>query len=112
MSLYSSGGSCADGIIEFDPFYEEGGEQFFTAVFDGADCGGGPEDFDCLRDAFIGPYRSETNPIAVERGACSGSSELGGNHCGALRRKISLDPDESWRGLFMLGEGPRKQGNH
>ena len=108
MSLYSSGSSYEDGIIQFDPFYEEGGEQFFTAVFEGG--GGGPENFDCLRDAFIGPYRSETNPIAVERGACSLSSELGGNHCGALGRKISLEPDESWRGLFMLGEGPREQG--
>ncbi|MDR2797207.1 MAG: N,N'-diacetylchitobiose phosphorylase [Treponema sp.] len=103
MSLYSSGSSYADGIIELDPFYEEGGFQFFTAS-DMADT------YDCLRDRFIGPYRTETNPLAVEQGRCSGSSELGGNHCGALHRRITLEAGETYRLVFMLGEGDRAQG--
>jgi N,N'-diacetylchitobiose phosphorylase len=109
MSLYSAGSSYADGIIEMDPFYEDGGFQFFTAAGEGAGAGGAAA-YDCLRDRFIGPYRSETNPIAVEEGRCSGSSELGGNHCGALRLKISLESGESRRMLFMAGEGNRQAG--
>jgi N,N'-diacetylchitobiose phosphorylase len=108
MSLYAAGASCSEGIIEFDPFYEDGGFQFFTAL-NGADRGT-PEGFDCLRDRFIGPYRSETNPIAVERGGCSGSAELGGNHCGALHLRLSLDAGEERRLFFLLGEGNREQG--
>jgi N,N'-diacetylchitobiose phosphorylase len=104
MSLYSCGSSCEDGIIEFDPFYEEGSEQFFTLAGTAAD------DYDCLRDKFIGPYRSETNPAAVERGYCSRSAELGGNHCGALRKRIVLEDGEDARLVFILGEGDRGAG--
>ncbi|MFP3090127.1 N,N'-diacetylchitobiose phosphorylase [Treponema sp. TIM-1] len=107
MSLYSAGTSYTEGIIEFDPFYEEGGCQFFTAV-NGRDKA--PDGFDCLRDQFIGPYRSETNPLAVEQGRCTGSAELGGNHCGALHLRLSLEAGEERRVLFILGEGNREQG--
>jgi N,N'-diacetylchitobiose phosphorylase len=103
MSLYACGSSYADGIIEMDPFYEEGGFQFFTTS-DRADT------YDCLRDRFIGLYRTETNPLAVAQGHCSGSSELGGNHCGALHRRITLEPGETYGLVFMLGEGDRTQG--
>ncbi|MDR2070851.1 MAG: N,N'-diacetylchitobiose phosphorylase [Treponema sp.] len=103
MSLYSAGSSYADGVIEMDPFYEDGGFHFFTSS-DMADS------WDCLRDRFIGPYRTETNPLAVEQGRCSGSSELGGNHCGGLHRTITLEPGETYRLVFMLGEGDRRQG--
>ncbi|MDR2028097.1 MAG: N,N'-diacetylchitobiose phosphorylase [Treponema sp.] len=113
MSLYSAGSSYGEGVIEMDPFYEDGGFQFFTALDPAGGSRGlgeGPEGYDCLRDRFIGPYRSETNPAAVERGYCSGSGELGGNHCGALRLKISLESGEDRRLLFMVGEGNRKRG--
>jgi N,N'-diacetylchitobiose phosphorylase len=40
-----------------------------------------------MRDSFLGPYRTETNPLAVEQARCN-STELGGNHCGALQKKI------------------------
>jgi N,N'-diacetylchitobiose phosphorylase len=103
MSLYSAGSSYADGVIEVDLFYEDGGFQFFTASET-------PDSYDCLRDMFIGPYRTETNPLAVERGGCSGSSELGGNHCGGLHRKITLEAGETCRMIFMLGEGGRNRG--
>ena len=75
--------SFEDGIIEYDLFYEEFGYQFFTADFE-------PDGYDCLRDSFIGPDRTETNPLGVEKGILSGSSELGGNHCGALHKKLIL----------------------
>lgn len=100
MSLYAAGSSCEDGIIEHDLFYEEFGCQYFTASF-------APDGFDCLRDKFLGNYRTETNPAAVEMGRCSGSYEKGGNHCGALQKRIVLKAGEETRVVFMLGEGRR-----
>ncbi|MDR0412160.1 MAG: N,N'-diacetylchitobiose phosphorylase [Treponema sp.] len=110
MSLYSCGSSYKDGIIEMDPFYEPDGEQFFTYIDQNGIVAGGKEDFDCLRDQFIGGYRTESNPFAVERGFCEGSFEKGGNHCGGLRRKVVLDPGETFRIVFMLGEGGYNEG--
>lgn len=103
MSLYCSGSSYEDGVIECDLFYEEFGAQYFTSNEE-------PDGFDCLRDRFIGAYRSEDNPAAVERGLCGGSYELGGNHCGALQKNICLAPGEEARILFLLGEGGREEG--
>ena len=103
MSLYCSGSSYEDGIIEHDLFYEEFGYQFFTADFD-------PDGFDCLRDAFLGNYHTETDPHAVIRGECGGSFEKGGNHCGSLQKNLILSPGEEKRMIFMLGDGNREQG--
>lgn len=103
MSLYSSGSSYQDGIIEYDLFYEEFGFQYFTSNVT-------PDGFDCLRDKFIGNYRTEDNPVAVVNGKCSGTYELGGNHCGALQKDITLQPGEEIRLVFMLGEGNRETG--
>ncbi len=103
MSLYASGSSYDDGIIEYDFFYEPWTFHYFTASFT-------PDSFDCLRDSFIGAYHTETDPQAVTLGACSGSSELGGNHCGALHKQIKLAPGEETRLIFMLGVGNRGAG--
>ncbi|MEA4869003.1 MAG: N,N'-diacetylchitobiose phosphorylase [Christensenella sp.] len=104
MSLYAAGSRYQNGVIEHDLYYEElDGLQFFTSNFE-------PDGHDCLRDSFIGPYRTERNPIAVERGACSGSAELGGNHCGSLMKQITLAPGESARLIFLLGEGGVESG--
>jgi N,N'-diacetylchitobiose phosphorylase len=103
MSLYASGSSYRDGIIEYDFFYEPWTFHYLAASFQ-------PDSFDCLRDKFLGNYRTETNPIAVERGECSGSFELGGNHCGALHKRLILAPGEESRVTFMLGIGPRATG--
>lgn len=103
MSLYASGSSYADGVIEYDFFYHPDRKHYFTSNVV-------PDSYDCLRDTFLGSYRTETNPIAVERGVCSGSSELGGNHCGSLHKRITLAPGESSRLTFMLGVGKRPAG--
>ncbi|QEY35486.1 N,N'-diacetylchitobiose phosphorylase [Caproiciproducens galactitolivorans] len=101
MSLYASGSSYADGIIEYDLYYEESGYQWFTSSFE-------PDGFDCLRDRFLGAYRDERNPIAVERGECTGSFEKTGNHCAALQKKLVLQPGQDIRIAFLLGEGKRE----
>ena len=51
MSLYAAGSRYEDGVIEHDLYYEEDGYQFFTSDF-------APDGFDCLRDRFLGPYRT------------------------------------------------------
>ena len=103
MSLYASGSNYADGIIEYDFFYEPWTFHYHTANVE-------PDGYDCVRDRFLGSYRTESNPIAVERGQCHGSSELGGNHCGALHKRLILGPGDSSRFAFMLGVGPRATG--
>lgn len=103
MSMYATGSSYEDGIIDYDLFYEEFGFQYFTSNFE-------PDGFECLRDRFIGPYRTEDNPIGVERGQLSGSFEKGNNHCGSLQKKLVLQPGEEVRLVFMLGEGNHEAG--
>ena len=60
MSLYASGSSYADGIIEYDFFYEPWTFHYFTSNV-------AARGFDSVRDRLVGNYRTETNPIAVER---------------------------------------------
>ncbi|MFI3250498.1 MAG: N,N'-diacetylchitobiose phosphorylase [Eubacteriales bacterium] len=98
MSLYAAGSRYQDGVVEHDLYYEEDGYQFFTSSFE-------PDSFDCLRDKFIGPYRSERNPLSVEQGFCNGTFEKGGNHCASLHKKITLEAGEDTRLFCLLGQG-------
>jgi len=100
MSLYSAGSSYEDGIIEEDLFYEPEGYQYFTASFE-------PDGFECMRDQFLGRYNSESNPQAVAAGRLGGGFEKGGNHCGSLQKNVTLQPGETVRLVYMLGEGNR-----
>ncbi len=103
MSMYAAGSNYEDGIIEYDLFYEEFGYQYFTGNFV-------PDGFECLRDTFLGAYRTEDNPQVVEEGQCHGSFEKGNNHCGTLQKNIVLKPGEEIRLVYMLGEGNRDAG--
>jgi N,N'-diacetylchitobiose phosphorylase len=103
MSLYAAGSSYADGIIEYDFFYEPWTFHYMASNFR-------PDSYDCVRDRFLGSYRTETNPIAVERGQCENTSELGGNHCGALHKRLTIASGEETRVVFMLGVGPLSTG--
>lgn len=103
MSLYAAGSRCENGVIEYELHYEEDSHQFFT-------CNEAVDGYDCLRDSFIGAYRTERNPVCVERGECTGSHETGGNHCAALKKELVLRPGEEARIIFMLGEGGVKEG--
>jgi len=98
MSLYSAGSRYEDGVIEHDLYYDPEGYQFFTSNFT-------PDGYDCLRDKFIGLYRTERDPIVVETGECGSSFEKGGNHCGCLKKTITLQPGEDTRLIYLLGEG-------
>ncbi|MEA4898923.1 MAG: N,N'-diacetylchitobiose phosphorylase [Christensenellaceae bacterium] len=101
MSLYAAGSSYVDGAVEYELHYEPNSRQFFTANFT-------PDGYDCLRDAFIGVYGSESNPRAVAEGRMSNSFEKCGNHCGALQKKFTLQPGGEVRLIFLLGQGDAK----
>jgi N,N'-diacetylchitobiose phosphorylase len=98
MSLYAAGSHYEKEAVICELHYEPGAWQFFAGNFS-------PDGFDGVRESFIGPYRTERNPAGVTEGRLSGSTELGGNPCGALRKAITLKPGEEKRVLFYLGTG-------
>ncbi len=103
MSLYAAGARYADGIIEQELHYENKGFQYFTADF-------APDSFDTVRDSFIGPYRTEKNPLGVEKGMLDGKTQNGGNQCAGLHKRFILAPGDTLRACFMLGEGNAAKG--
>ncbi|WP_022940793.1 GH36-type glycosyl hydrolase domain-containing protein [Psychromonas hadalis] len=101
MSLYSAGTSYKDGVIEYDLFYNTDdfeGYYYLAATFD-------PDSYDGQRDAFLGRYRDESNPIAVENGKCSNTAQTCNNHCGSLHKQFTIAPGEKVRFAFVLGLG-------
>lgn len=55
------------------------------------------------RDAFVGNYRYEKNPVAVEKGYCDNDEIHSGNPCAALHVKANVHPDEKQGMYFYLG---------
>ena len=58
-----------------------------------------------LRQAFIGPYRSEANPAAVETGRCSNTAAVGWAPCASIHVDLSLAPGAEEEIIFVLGYG-------
>ena len=98
MSLYAAGSHYENGACLNELHYEPGAFQFFAGSFE-------PDGHEGVREAFIGPYRTERNPVGVASGRLGGSAELGGNPCGALCKKLRLAAGEEKRLLFYLGTG-------
>jgi cellobiose phosphorylase len=61
--------------------------------------------YDTDREAFLGPYRTYANPIAVEKGKCSGSLGYGDNPCGSLQVRLTLNPGQTREFLVLAGIG-------
>ena len=59
--------------------------------------------FSTDRNAFVGPYRDESNPLAVEKGICGGETMLSGEPCFAYHVKKTLATGESAHLCFFLG---------
>ncbi|HVO70059.1 MAG TPA: glycosyl hydrolase family 65 protein, partial [Aggregatilineaceae bacterium] len=68
-------------------------------------CGADVIAFDTDRDLFLGNYRTQANPIAVETGHCSNSIAVGDNACLSLQTTITLQPGETCDLIFLLGVG-------
>ncbi len=97
MSLYCAGSFMEDGAAVCELHYEPDSFQFFAASFE-------PDAWEGTRDGFIGPYRTERNPVGVEKGLAGGCGN-GGNPVGALMKRLTLAPGQSARVLFYLGTG-------
>ncbi|MFX1503432.1 MAG: GH36-type glycosyl hydrolase domain-containing protein, partial [Promethearchaeota archaeon] len=89
--------------------YDEKNKAIFYHLFDLStyiaffSSNGNITSFDCDREAFIGEYRSESNPMSVEKGRCGDSQALGGNPIAATCNEIILDPNEVKNIIFLLG---------
>lgn len=59
--------------------------------------------FDGHRNTFIGRWRSESNPIAVERGTCYNTEITAGDPIAALQCPLTLKPGEEREFTFLLG---------
>jgi len=64
---------------------------------------------DCDRETFIGPYRSESNPAAVENGKCFNSFSSGGNPIASLSLDVTLEAGKEKDVVFILGVADRKE---
>ena len=98
MSLYCAGSFLENGAAICELHYEPDSFQFLAGSFE-------PDGYEGRRDAFIGAYHTERNPVALERGALEGGCEQGGNPIGALMKRLTLAPGEEQRVLFYLGTG-------
>lgn len=98
--LYTCRMGEEDGIIDYSlrlwPFEEP--KAFFASTL--------PVDsFDTDREKFLGAYRHEGQPVAVEKGRCGNSIAIGGTPCGALHSRIQLKKGETRRVTFIAGVG-------
>jgi len=89
-------GRFNDGIITWHPHHEDKAAAF---VATGADI----NSYDTNLESFIGRYRSEANPIAVEQGMCSNSVSYRMNGVGAFCVDLSLGKHEETELVFILG---------
>ncbi|MBP1573178.1 MAG: N,N'-diacetylchitobiose phosphorylase [Oscillospiraceae bacterium] len=55
-------------------------------------------------DSFIGPYRTYSNPIAVESGKCDNVLNYNSNACGALQSDLVLKDGETAELIYVLGQ--------
>ena len=55
-------------------------------------------------DSFIGPYRTYSNPIAVENGKCDNVLNYNSNACGALQSDLVLKDGETAELIYVLGQ--------
>lgn len=65
--------------------------------------------YDCDRETFIGSYRSEANPIVVEKGKSLDSFASGGNPIASVSVDVTLKPGEEKDIIFILGVAETKR---
>ncbi len=99
-SQYVVRATYRDGMIHRSNSTREATSDLWFGVA-GADVVG----FDTDRDAFLGPYRTQAAPLAVERGECAGTQTVGDNACASLHVRLELAPGERRQVIFCLGVG-------
>ncbi|TFH01169.1 MAG: glycosyl transferase family 36, partial [Calditrichales bacterium] len=63
--------------------------------------------WDGSKNKFIGRWRSEENPQAVEEGACTNSEITSGDAVGALQMELTLAPGEQKDFTIIMGVAPK-----
>jgi cellobiose phosphorylase len=63
--------------------------------------------FDGALPVFLGPWRSEANPAAIERGVCFNTEVTAGDPCACLQNEIVLEPGEEKELVYILGITPK-----
>lgn len=92
-----------DGMIIFDPV-----SQFDPLIiYFGTNLE--VEGYDCSLEKYIGPYRSESNPIVVENGKCTDSDMISDNAVGGLCCPLKLEAGEERTVVFVLGVSESKE---
>ena len=90
-----------DDAVNYSLFDVSTGYAFFAS-------NGTITGYDCDRERFIGPYRNEASPAAVERGRCFNSEAHGGNPIAATSNSVMLNPEEAKTIIFVLGVVEKK----
>lgn len=67
------------------------------------------ESYDCDREAFVGRYYDESNPVAVRNGFCSNSDVNADYACGSFCCPISLKPNEEKTFVFTVGNAENQE---
>lgn len=67
--------------------------------------------YETLRERFVGFYRNESNPIAIETGNLTCKDTDFGNTVGALQTDIEIQPGETIDVIFSLGVIPKTEFN-
>jgi cellobiose phosphorylase len=96
---YSTGQvEVVDGVIYHKTEYRERRDHF--AYFA---CSEPLAGYDTQREAFLGPYRGWSAPLAVERGQSGDSVAHGWQPVGSHRVRLTLAPGETRTVIFVLG---------
>jgi len=61
--------------------------------------------YDTDREAFLGPYRTYSDPLTVEHGEPTNSLGYGDNPCGSLCGNLTLEAGETREFLILMGIG-------
>ena len=87
--------------LYFDFSEEFEGEKRVFRFFHG--CGQAVTGWDCARNAFIGPYGTLQDPLALHRGGCSMSACVAEKIGYAVEREVRLQPGETAFVSFVTG---------
>jgi N,N'-diacetylchitobiose phosphorylase len=105
MSLHASGSSYAEGIIEYDFFYEPWTYHYFASTME-------PDSYDCVRDKFLGHYRTESNPIPSSEDSAAIQANLAEITAGLCTNDLRLSPgrrqDLSLCWVWVIGQKGRR----
>ncbi|MBO7393359.1 MAG: glycosyl transferase family 36 [Abditibacteriota bacterium] len=61
------------------------------------------DSYDCSKDGFIGPWRSESNPAGIEKGVLDCTDITAGDACAALQSEVAIEPGKTVEFAILMG---------